>query len=100
MEIVITYDISNNRHLEVKEQLQLKGFIEHWTHESTKYYLPNTTLWHKNLLTPDVAKRIFFEIIDQINQSEPITRKIDVERFMAFEITDNWSGIPGKPYTK
>lgn len=98
MKVLITYDL-NIRHPEVKSELEKLGFADSWESNTVTYYLPNTTLWHNNLLTTDNAENIFLNVIEDLNVGQPPQRIIKAERFIAVPI-NSWSGIPGEPHSK
>lgn len=93
MKVIITYDVSQ-RHNEVKSEMLKRGFQDRWTANNTTYYLPNTTLWHPNLLNTITAINIFNDVIRQLNNNEPPARVIKISHLLAFELT-SWSGIQG-----
>lgn len=47
MDAVINYDL-NAKHVEVKKDMQQRGYFDYFTENGRTYYLPNTTLWKKN----------------------------------------------------
>lgn len=99
MDVLITYDLTENRlyeskHSQVKDCMKNKGYLDTFTTtdtsgKKTKYYLPNTTLWKQNT-TPQQAKDDLLACAK--------THSADVERLIAVEFTDKWAAIPGKPY--
>lgn len=98
MRTIITYDLVENRfqeskHTQVKDTMKASGYMDSFSYESNgkkeTYYLPNTTLWHKNT-TPQQAKNDLLAAAKKHNA--------DVERLFADEFTDNWVAIPGKKY--
>ncbi|MEX2484777.1 MAG: hypothetical protein WED10_09460 [Brumimicrobium sp.] len=98
MKVLITYDI-NNRHSDVKSELESKGFSDSWLDKNKNtYYLPNTTLWHDNINSTIEANRVFHETIESLNVGKSPDEIIKVERFIAIPATP-WSGIPGNPHS-
>jgi len=97
MDVLITYDI-NIRHSEVKTELKKKGFKDNWKSNEIIYYLPNTTLWYPKLDKITNAQKIFDDVLDSLNEGQPETNKIKVDRFMSVPAYP-WSGIPGKPHS-
>lgn len=55
--VLISYDV-NKSHVEVKNALKEKGYMETWkeTNASTVYVLPNTTLWHNKKSTDEAIE--------------------------------------------
>ena len=52
MDVVITYDLSNNKQSEVKAEMIRMGYYDGWNIGIVKYTLPSTTLWKKNITLP------------------------------------------------
>lgn len=96
MKILITYDVSQ-RHPEVKNEMLNRGFYDVWQKSNTTYNLPNTTLWHPNLTSPQVAIDIFNEVIGQLNAGQPPQNIIRIERLIAVEFSSS-AGIIGDPH--
>ncbi|MDP4265556.1 MAG: hypothetical protein Q8941_23735 [Bacteroidota bacterium] len=101
MDILITYDLAEkagqvSKHTAVKDGMKALGYMEKFnsTDEQTKvtttYYLPNTTLWKKEI-TSTQAKNDILNVAKQ-NGAE-------VERLIATKF-ESWAAIPGKPYSK
>lgn len=97
MNVYITYDAHNGRS-DIKPALIEAGFHDHWKSGNKTYYLPNTSLWRKDLISTNKAKQIFFSTIDTLNSQRAANDKIRVGRFIAVELT-TWSGIEGEPHS-
>jgi hypothetical protein len=83
----------------VKTALQGVGFHDNGSDKGTIYYLPETTLWHPNLSNTAEAKRVFINVIDNLNANKSVDLKIKTKHFIAIEFLST-SAIPGEPYTK
>ncbi|MDP1801470.1 MAG: hypothetical protein Q8L81_08965 [Bacteroidota bacterium] len=97
MEIIIAYDV-NIRQGEVKTQMLNEGFFDNIIRDRVTYYLPDTTLYHPNLVNPTTAKNIFERIIRELNQDQAPNRVIRIKRVMAFQLVAGWSPLPGDPH--
>ncbi len=101
MRVIITYDLVENRlhesvHSTVKKAMKDLGYSDRFKandpddgNKEKTFYLPNTTLWHKDK-TPKQAKSDLLAIAARHSGV--------VERLFADEFTDNWVAIPGKAY--
>lgn len=99
MKILITYDI-NLRHDDVKNALIEVGFRDYWViKDGETQYLPDTTLWHQNLIGPAEAKRLFSNIIIELNLGQPPHNIITVSHFVAVEMGEKISGMEGEPHS-
>lgn len=94
MNVLITYDI-NKKHAEVKSAMQKLGYMDSWTVDNTRYYLPNTTLWKKET-SPSQAVEDIKSVITALNNSSP-NNKIKLERCISVSF-DKWDGISGEPH--
>ena len=88
MEILLTYDV-DRKQPEVKKALENGGYGDRWKAGDTIYYLPNSTLWHKDRTVKDA-----------ISDIETVCASLNVilERAIAVP-TDPWAGIPGKKHS-
>ena len=92
MAVLISYDISNE-HIIVKELLEKKDWLDYFYDEKNqKSWLPETTLWKKNIDNPNEAMNEFMSVIKSTN------RAIQIERFVVTEFV-NPLGVPGKPHS-
>lgn len=100
MRVIITYDLVENRmhesvHSTVKKAMKGLGYSDAFSAkdpedgQTKNFYLPNTTLWHKDT-TPQQAKKDLLAIAAK--------HSAKVERLFADQFTDNWAGISGKAY--
>jgi len=88
MQVLLTYDV-NKLHQDVKKALLAKNYSDQWSVNNTIYYLPNTTLWKKNV-SPETA----------ITDIKAVTLALNakLERAVAVNF-DSWNGIPGMKHT-
>jgi len=103
MDAIITYDVKaddffDSKNDDVKDAMKELGYHDHFTtNEKTTntkkiYYLPNTTLWKKNI-TPLQAKNDLLIVAKKVNAN--------IQRLFADEFTNNnWEAIEGKPYER
>ena len=96
MKVLITYDL-NIGHPEVKAAMEGEEFLDHWTDNNKVYYLPNTTLWHSDLIDTDAAKNILIKVVAKLNLAR--VKKIRIERVICVPASP-WSGIEGDPHSK
>ncbi|MCX2473528.1 hypothetical protein OQZ33_04205 [Pedobacter sp. MC2016-05] len=98
MEVLITYDISN-QHPEVKAAMLKKGFHDYWVSDKKTYNLPNTSLWKKgNGINVTTVLNEFNQAINKLNSATPLTKnKIKIERCIVVECTV-WAGIQGEKH--
>lgn len=92
-QILLTYDLQQNdfkesKHAEVKNEMKKMGYMDSWTANSKTYYLPNTTLWRKDV-----------SLTQSKTDLHNCARKfgVIVERFVSVEFS-SWDAIEGKPY--
>ena len=98
MDVIIAYDVSQ-RQTEVKKKLLENGFMDRWTNpQKVTYYLPNTTLWHHNQISPKTAHDLFNAVIVELNKGQQPNKIIKIERFIANQFVEGWSAIPGQPH--
>lgn len=95
MDILINYDLAEkageeSKHTAVKEGMKALRYMESFTVNKVRYYLPNTTLWKKEI-TSEQAKNDLLGVAKTVGA--------DVERLIATQFI-NWDAIPGKPYSK
>lgn len=95
MNTLITYDVSR-RQPEVKQALKNLKYLDYWTDNNTPYYLPNTTLWKKDIDQED-ALREMKTVIARLNQGQPSHNQIELERCACVNVNP-WAAIPGKPH--
>ena len=95
MDTLITYDISR-RHAEVKKALKILNYHDDWTTNNVTYYLPNTTLWKKNIEQEDALKEIK-SVIARLNQGQTLANQIELERCACVNVMP-WAAIPGKEH--
>lgn len=85
---IITYDVKEKQ-TEVKEKMISKGYMTSWTNEKgTKYYLPNTTIWKKDITT-DIALADLQAVCTEL--------KVKLLRAVATKASP-WSAIPGEDF--
>ncbi len=101
MRVIITYDFAENTqhksvHSVVKKAMKDLGYMDAFkakdpddNNKEKTFYLPNTTLWHKDT-TPQQAKK---DLVAVAKKHAAV-----VERLFADQFTDSWAAIPGKPY--
>ena len=87
-QILITYDVSG-RQVEMKSELKTLGYSDSWQASGKTYYLPNTTLWKKDVSASQGKT-------DMINTANKLS--ISLERAIAVEFS-SWDGIEGKPHS-
>lgn len=95
MHTLITYDVSR-RQTEVKKALKELSYFDAWTSDNITYYLPNTTLWKKDITSED-SLREMKSIIAKLNQGQPISNQIELERCACVPVNP-WAAIPGRPH--
>lgn len=96
MDTVITYDVSR-RHAEVKKALKAISYFDYWVSAGKNYYLPNTTLWKKNISQTDALKEMQ-KIIVTLNFNQPIHNQIELERCVCVP-QNPWEAIQGKEHS-
>jgi CRISPR/Cas system-associated endoribonuclease Cas2 len=99
MYILITYDISD-KNPEVKAAMLEKRYKDRFSSNGKMFYLPNTTLLIRAAdTTPNMVRREFEAIIEEINASITLpTDKIRIERCFVAEFS-NCSGITGDEHS-
>jgi hypothetical protein len=98
MNILITYDIEekagsgSEKNTAVKNAMKANGYLDYFTVENptTIYYLPNTTLWKK-----DISSTTAKDDLLKAAKNSGAT----VERLLATQFV-NWEAIPGKKYSE
>jgi hypothetical protein len=95
MNTLITYDVSR-RQPEVKKALKALNYFDYWTDNATTYYLPNTTLCKKDI-TQDNALSEMKTVIAKLNQDQPLSNQIDLERCACVNVNPG-AAIPGKAH--
>lgn len=68
MRVYFTYDTRKARN-DLKKELLKTGFLDFWQANNKTCYLPDTTLWHPNMLDVTTAKRNFFNIVEKVNEN-------------------------------
>jgi hypothetical protein len=98
MKALIMYDVSNNRHPELKNALKDVGFSDYYiSSDKVTHYLPNTTLVIQSVMNLAHARQLFDSAISSLNSEKPDEEKITVNRFTAASI-GMLLGIPGDPH--
>lgn len=84
MSVLIAYDVSDEAQKEVKEALENHKFFDFWIDSNnTRCELPDTTLYNEHMSHPVQAKRVFTNVIDELNKNRPVDNKIKVLKFIA-----------------
>lgn len=96
MRSMITYDVSK-KNTPVKDAMKEKGYLDYWKANEKTYYLPNTTLWKKDVSTA-TALQDLKDVVNAINAKETSPfNKIRLERAVAVDCSQ-WSAIEGDSY--
>ena len=95
MNTLITYDVSR-RQPEVKKALKNLNYLDFWANNHITYYLPDTTLWKKDIEQGDALKEMK-AVIAKLNQGQPVYNQIELERCACVNV-DLWAVIPGKQH--
>lgn len=102
MDILITYDIEEKagtgsaKNTAVKNAMKTNGYYDYFTttdsatNVKTTYYLPNTSLWKKNI-TSATAKA---DLLKAAKDNSAIVERLFATQFV------NWDAIPGKKYVE
>lgn len=55
--IILCYDV-NDKQTQVKEAMEMLGYFDWWNKNSTntRYYLPDTTIWHPSTTVSEAIK--------------------------------------------
>ena len=90
MDVVVTYDVSAKQS-EVKAAMVARGYMDRWnSNDGTTYYLPNTTLWKKNI-----------ELRNAVQDIAAVAKQFSVKLERAVTVpAAPWDGIPGEAHTK
>ncbi len=95
MNTLITYDVSG-RQPEVKKALKELSYFDSWISDNKTYYLPNTTLWKKDISQSDALKEMQ-SVITKLNAGQPTHNQIELERCVCVP-SYPWAAIPGRPH--
>jgi len=95
MNTLITYDVSRGQP-EVKQALKNLNYLDYWKENNITYYLPNTTLWKKDI-EQGYALKEMQAVIAKLNQGQPSYNQIELERCACVNVNP-WAAISGKPH--
>lgn len=102
MDIIITYDIEektssdSGKDTAVKKAMKANGYFDYFiikdstTRENGTYYLPNTTLWKKDI-TSAIAKA---DLLKAAKDNGAVVERLFATQFI------NWDAILGKKYAE
>jgi hypothetical protein len=102
MNILITYDIEEKagsgsaKNTAVKNAMKKNGYFDEFTasdpttNVKTDYYLPNTSLWKKDI-TSAIAKA---DLLKAAKDNGAVVERLFATQFI------NWDAIPGKKYVE
>lgn len=95
MNTLMTYDVSR-RQSEVKGEMKKINYHDYWSDNNKIYYLPNTTLWKKDIDQKQALSEIQ-EVIRKLNLNQPSNNQIKLQRCICVS-ANPWYGIPGEKH--
>lgn len=95
MNILITYDVSD-RQTEVKQKMLETGYYDKWAANEKTYYLPQSTLWKKDVTDLKTALIDLRKVIENLNLYRTNQPLIELRRCIVVS-ANPWDGIEGIP---